>query len=180
MEPISLEKFVWELEKYSGFKALFTRGEESPRSLSGKSTFDLEILAYPTSWDNYANTISRFGGDAAVHTWKIDDSECKVISDLLSYMLRWKSELLSPSSTLGPRSDALQLLKWKCLFKLAQIPKGKFFILYVIKLLSPFSILRSWRPPCHNHNWDTMAYLLPVQVLDLSIWDGALPPIWNL
>ena len=39
----------------------------------------MQILACVSHQLKYINTIGQFGGDVAVHMWKIQDLECKVI-----------------------------------------------------------------------------------------------------
>ena len=48
---------------------------------------------YLTSLDMLMNTIGRFGGDVAVHIWKIGLSECKVISLIVSYRRCWHGKV---------------------------------------------------------------------------------------
>ena len=45
-----------------------------------KSTLDVQILAYLTSWDNYVNTVSWIGGNFAVNMKKVDNPKCNVLS----------------------------------------------------------------------------------------------------
>ena len=49
----------------------------------------MQILACISHQLKYINTIGQFGGDVAVHMWKIQDLECKVISFIVgAYMER--------------------------------------------------------------------------------------------
>ena len=49
----------------------------------------MQIVACISHQLKYINTIGQFGGDVAVHMWKIHDPECKVISFIVgAYMER--------------------------------------------------------------------------------------------
>ena len=70
-------------------KPCWFRRKESRQSLLTKSTFDMQILACVSHQLKYINTIGQFGGDVAVHMWKIQDLECKVIFFIVgAYMER--------------------------------------------------------------------------------------------